>query len=130
MNGRLLMNGRGRNERPSDGVERAPANDGVPVFEMNERARRAFGSRRGGKRVRAMIENSLGENRSVTLDFQGVGVFSSGFADEVFGRLFVEMGPTAFMARVKMLNVDPTVSGLIDRAIEQRARHGNGKPGA
>lgn len=124
------MNGSGRNERPSDGVERAPANDGATVFDMNDRARRAFGSRRGGKRVRAMIENSLGENRSVTLDFQGVGVFSSGFADEVFGRLFVEMGPTAFMARVKMLNVDPTVSGLIDHAIEQRARHGNGKPGA
>lgn len=122
------MNGSGRNERPPDGVECAPANDGVPVFDMNDRARRAFGSRRGGKRVRTMIKNSLGENRSVTLDFQGVGVFSSGFADEVFGRLFVQMGPTAFMARVKMLNVDPTVSGLIDRAIEQRARHGNGKP--
>lgn len=75
-----------------------------------------------------MIENSLGENRSVTLDLKGVKVFSSGFADEVFGRLFTEMGPTAFMTRVKMLNVDPTVSGLIDRAIEQRARLGNGPP--
>ena len=107
-------------------IERASENDGAPVFDMNGMARPAFGSRRGGKRVRGMIGNLLRENRSVTLDFKDVAVFSSGFADEVFGRLFVEMGPTAFMARVKMLNVDPTVSGLIDRVIKQRARLGNG----
>lgn len=120
------MGGSGRNGRASDDVERASENDGDPVFDVNGMARPAFGSRRGGKRVRAMIGNLLAENRSVTLDFKGVAVFSSGFADEVFGRLFVEMGPTAFMTRVKMLNVDPTVSGLIDRAIEQRARLENG----
>lgn len=124
------MGGNGRNERSPDGVERASENDGAPVFDMNGMARPAFGSRRGGKRVRAMIENLLGENRSVTLDFKGVAVFTSGFADEVFGRLFVEMGPTAFMTRVKMLNAGPTVEGLIDRAIEQRTRLGNGNPGA
>ena len=124
------MGGSGRNEQSPDGVERASKNDGDPVFDMNGMARPAFGSRRGGKRVRGMIGNLLRENRSVTLDFKDVAVFSSGFADEVFGRLFVEMGPTAFMARVKMLNVDPTVSGLIDRAIEQRTRLGNGNPDA
>lgn len=124
------MGGSGRNGRSPDGVERASENDGAPVFDMNGMARPAFGSRRGGKRVRAMIGNLLRENRSVTLDFKGVAVFSSGFADEVFGRLFVEMGPTAFMTRVKMLNAGPTVEGLIDRAIEQRTRLGNGNPGA
>ena len=124
------MAGIGQNGQLSDSVERASDNDGERIFVMNERARHAFTSRRGGKRVRAVIEDLLSENRSITLDFDGVGVFSSGFADEVFGRLFVEMGPTAFMARVKMLNVDPTVSGLIERAIEQRARLGNGHPDA
>jgi len=58
----------------------------------------------------------------VILDFNGVGVISSSFADEVFGRLFVEMGPCAFMTRI----VDQTVEGLIDRAIVQRTRLGNG----
>ena len=38
----------------------------------------------------------------------------------------VEMGPRAFMSRIKMRNVDPTVEGLIDRAIMQRTRLGNG----
>lgn len=62
----------------------------------------------------------------VLLDFNGVGVISSSFADEVFGRLFVKMGPRAFMTRIDVRNVDPTVGGLIDQAIVQRTRIGNG----
>lgn len=73
-----------------------------------------------------MLENLLREGQAVTLDFSGVGVVSSSFADEVFGRLFVEMGPRAFMTRIAMRNVDRTVEGLIDRAIVQRTRLGNG----
>ena len=73
-----------------------------------------------------MIENLLREHRPVLIDFDGVGVISSSFADKVFGRLFVEMGLRAFMTRIQMHNVDPTVEGLIDRAIMQRTRLGNG----
>ena len=110
-----------------DYVEREFENEeGELVFDMHERARRHFGSRQGGKRVRAMIENLVRAGRPVTLDFDGVGVFSSSFADEVFGRLFVDMGPRAFMTRISMRNVVPTVEGLIDRAIVQRTKLGNG----
>ena len=73
-----------------------------------------------------MLENLLRERRTIVLDFSGVGVISSSFADEVFGRLFVEMGPRAFMTRIEMHHVDPTVEGLIDRAIVQRTKLGNG----
>ena len=96
------------------------------AFNMKEHAERDFSSRQGGKRVRRTIENLLRERRAITLDFIGVGVISSGFADEVFGRLFVDMGPRAFMTRIEMRNVDRTVGGLIDRAIVQRTRLGNG----
>ena len=101
--------------------------EGELVFNMRERARRHFSSRQGGKRVRAMIENLVRTGRPVTLDFDGVGVFSSSFADEVFGRLFVDMGPRAFMTRIRMRNTVPTVEGLIDRAIVQRTKLGNGE---
>ena len=112
---------------PCDHVERAFENRGGElVFDMREKARRDFGSRQGGKRIRSMIENLLRDRRPVILDFDGVAVISSGFADEVFGRLFVDMGACAFMTRVEMRNVDPTVGGLIDRAIAQRTRLGNG----
>ena len=66
------------------------------------------------------------ELRSRVRDAEGAGVISSSFADEVFGRLFLGMGPRAFMTRIEMRNVDSTFEGLIDRAIVQRIRLGNG----
>lgn len=73
-----------------------------------------------------MIENLMAGSDVIVIDFSGIGVVSSSFADEVFGRLFVKMGPGAFMRRIEMRNVDSIVEGLIDRAIVQRTRLGNG----
>ena len=100
------------------------------IFSVKEKAGAAFGSRGGGQRVRTQIENLLRDREQIVLDFEGVGVISSSFADEVFGRLFADMGFSAFTRRIVMRHVDPTVGGLIDRAIEQRVRLGNGKPDA
>ena len=96
------------------------------IFRMKTKAGRAFGSRTGGKHVRKMIDNLLREREVIVLDFEGVGIISSSFADEVFGRLFVNMGFRTFTRRIEMRNVDPIVDGLIDRAIEQRTKLGNG----
>ncbi|MCY3955128.1 MAG: DUF4325 domain-containing protein [Nitrospira sp.] len=112
---------------PYDYIERTFENkENKLVFNVKDTAQRDTGSRQGGKRIRGMIENLLRERRPVNIDFDGVGVISSSFADEVFGRLFVEMGPYDFMTRIKICNADPTVKGLIDRAIMQRTRLGNG----
>jgi hypothetical protein len=112
---------------PGDYIERKFENEeGELIFSVKDEAQRDTGSRQGGKRIRGMIENLLREHRPFIIDFDGVGVISSSFADEVFGRLFVEMGPRTFMTRIQMRNVDPTVEGLIDRAIMQRTRLGNG----
>jgi len=121
---------RGRpHDPPYDFVEREFEDErGDLVFGMRETAFPHFGSRLGGKRVRRMITNLLRTRRSIVLDFEGVGVFTSSFADELFGRLFVEMGAMAFIKRIRMVHVDPTVEGLIDRAIAQRARLGSGEP--
>ena len=96
------------------------------VFVVKDEAQRDLGSRQGGIRIRGVINNLLRSHTPVVLDFDGVGVISSSFADEVFGRLFVDMGPRAFMKRIEMRHVDPTVEGLIDRAIMQRTKLGNG----
>lgn len=117
-----------KHEPPFDYVEREYENEqGDLIFYMKEQAQRDFGSRQGGRRIRATIENLLRSHRPIILDFNGVGVFSSSFADEVFGRLFVSMGPRAFMTRIRMRNVAPTVDGLIDRAITQRTKLDNGE---
>ncbi|MDE2654630.1 MAG: DUF4325 domain-containing protein [Gemmatimonadetes bacterium] len=111
---------------PHDFVERVFESDtGLLVMKMADKASSHFGSRKGGRHIRRVVENLLRDHPAIVFDFKGVGVFTSSFADEVFGRLFVSMGPRAFMTRIQMRNVDPTVEGLIDRAIVQRTRLGS-----
>lgn len=99
---------------------------GEVVFAVKTDARGDIGSRHGGRRVRQVLENLLRDHQVVTVDFEGVGVISSSFADEVFGRLFVDLGPRAFMTRIEIKSAGTVVDGLIDRAIQQRVRLGNG----
>ena len=111
-----------------DVVERRYETDeGNTVVNIKEESHGDVGSRRSGIRVRSKIENLLSMRRSLVLDLAGIGVVSSSFADEVFGRLFYELGPRSFMTRIELRNVDQTVEGLIDRAILQRTRLGNGE---
>lgn len=111
-----------------DSIERRYETDeGVAVLNLKDEARRDVGSRRSGIRVRAKVENLLSMTRTLAVDLDGIGVISSSFADEVFGRLFYELGPRSFMKRIELRNVDQTVEGLIDRAILQRTKLGNGE---
>ena len=82
-----------------------------------------FGSREYGRRARTKIDNILLErNSKILFDFINIPVISSSFADEVFGKLFSELGPMDFMSRISFTNVDPTVKKLIDRSISQRMK--------
>ena len=120
---------RGEVHHPAhDVVERRFEDDtGGIVFSVKNEARGDIGSRHGGRRIRQLIENLLRDQGAVSVDFNGVGVISSSFADEVFGRLFVSLGPRGFMRRIEIVKAAPTVEGLIDRAILQRAKLGNGE---
>lgn len=118
---------KGRNHDPAfDYIERKYEGDsGEIVFVLDDEAQRDLGSRQGGARIRRMIENLTKDYGCIVIDFAGIGIISSSFADEVFGRLFVQLGPRAFMTRIRMQNVDPTIEGLIDRAILQRTKLGD-----
>ena len=83
-----------------------------------------LGSRAGGKFVHTLLKNMLkelkkGERQHVVVDFADVGVISRGFADEVFGRLYVQLGPH-YHRKLDIRNADPVVQHLIDQAIVQR----------
>ena len=93
-------------------------------FAIRDEAGQYLGSRAGGRRVREIVEERLRSDGAATLNFGGVAVISSGFTDELVGRLFAELGPRAFMSRVQIHNANATVDGLIERAILQRAAGG------
>lgn len=83
----------------------------------------SLGSRSAGKAAYTYLKNIL-QNTDIsglTVDFSGVSVISSSFADEVFGRLFVDLGPMVFMGRVRFLHANAEVLTIIDRAIVQRS---------
>ena len=109
-----------------DYVERLheSANDDITVRAFD--ICKTFGSRESGKEARLYIENmtrSLSGNK-VIIDFDDISVISSSFADEVFGKLFIELGPMKFMRMIKIVNAASVVEALIDRAISLRSKSG------
>lgn len=82
-----------------------------------------FGSRLSGRYLREKCRYLLGQesNKRLILDWAGVPLISSSFADEALGKLFVTLGPLQFGARVKHRAIEPINIGLINKAILQRA---------
>ncbi len=100
--------------------------EGDDVWVVAKEICKTFGSRESGAEARRYIENVISsvEGRPIHIDFDGIPVISSSFADEVFGKLFVTLGSMKFMRLVHIENTVSTVEGLIGRAIDQRSRTG------
>lgn len=79
------------------------------------------GSRASGREVRTLVENlSETENRKIVLDFCNMENCSSGFVDELLGRLLEKYGFVAFSQRISLVNVQGIVALLINHSIAQR----------
>lgn len=99
--------------------------DGGVVLRL-ARETEGVGSRPAGAFIRRKIVHLLSQEQSkvLVLDWEGISVVSSSFADEALGKLFVEIGPLAFSSRVKHRNLSSVNGALIDNAILQRvAQH-------
>jgi anti-sigma regulatory factor (Ser/Thr protein kinase) len=94
-------------------------------FKLSEECA-SFGSRVSGKPVRQKLQNLLKMSGSsvVCVDFDGIPLLSSSFADEAFGKLFLLLGPIGFMQRMRLQNMLGTVEGLVNKAIAQRMQVG------
>ncbi|WP_165604374.1 STAS-like domain-containing protein [Mycolicibacter sinensis] len=89
----------------------------ISVSEIEE----SLGSRKLGSEIRTRLENYMSAGAQyVTLDFKGVGVVSSSFADEVLAKLASDMGELEYRRRVFVDNASPTNRALIERAIALR----------
>lgn len=115
--------------RPVDYIELRYEQDDLKAipFKLIEQAP-SFRSRPAGRPARVKLANLVLScpGQTILVDFSEIPVVSSSFADEVFGKLFAELGPMRFMQSVRMVNVTPTVQALIDRAITQRMQSSNG----
>ena len=83
------------------------------------------GSRAQGTEVRNRILNYLAAGaREIVLDLTGLPIVSSSFADEVLGKLALEMGELEYRRRIFLDGASATNRGLIERAIELRLQAG------
>jgi hypothetical protein len=93
----------------------------VAVMELEQ----ALGSRAKGAEVRTRLVNYLSAGAEfIVMDFAGVGIVSSSFADEVLGKLAAEMGELQFRRRIFVDSASPTNRALIERAIALRIDSG------
>jgi hypothetical protein len=118
---------KGKKYSPVDFIELKyeKVEDGNIHFLLKEETP-SFGSRVSGRPIRNKLANLLrmGWDEKIIIDLADVPIMSSSFADEAFGKLFLEAGPMEFMRRFEFVNVMSTVQQLIDRAISQRVSSG------
>ncbi|MFC1513193.1 STAS-like domain-containing protein [Thermodesulfobacteriota bacterium] len=115
----------GKPHYPADFIETKLENEeGERVTFVMKKEAVSFGSRRAADPINIKLKNlvELCVACKIFVDFDDVAVISSSFADEVFGKLFVEMGPLAFMQKFEFLNTSDIVKSLIDRAIVLRSQ--------
>jgi anti-sigma regulatory factor (Ser/Thr protein kinase) len=102
---------------------------GVMRFELAKEAS-GFGNRVTGQRMRTKIENLLAAAPQdlLEIDFSGVELIASSFADEVFGKLAVALGFVGFATRMRLVNLNQFCRGIIDDVVKSRIvqSHGGG----
>lgn len=119
----------GLNQRKFDPVDRLElkyevGSDDTIEFNLKDESE-SVGSRVAGKKVRTKLRNLIAcSNSKIRVDFSKINLISSSFADEVFGKLFLEMGPIGFINRIDLAKVEPTVKLLVEKAIAQRLSFG------
>jgi hypothetical protein len=118
---------KGEKYRPVDFVETEYErnSEGKIIFYLSKESN-SFGSRVAGKPIRIKLSNLLhmGETGKIYIDLEGIPIMSSSFADEAFGKLFLEAGPMVFMQKFEFVNVMEIVQLLINKAIGQRMAAG------
>ena len=118
---------KGQKYTPVDFVEmKYEKNDDGNIHFLMKNESQSFGSRVAGKPVRTKLSNlfKMGGEGKIIIDLVDIPLMSSSFADEAFGKLFLEAGPVKFMQRFEFVNVKATVQQLVNRAIAQRMAAG------
>lgn len=78
------------------------------------------GLRKTAKTLKQKVLESVASNTPVVIDFTDVESVSSSFADELIGKLYIQIGAETFKKMVKMINVNDDIKLIIKIAIKDR----------
>lgn len=85
------------------------------------------GTRNSGRQMRTKTINLINSKPGypIYVDWEGVPIIASSFADEFMGKLFIALGPTTFSSLIRNKNMEILVQQLLDKAISQRLTQEN-----
>ena len=90
------------------------------VYKLEEKSS-GTGTRQSGERIRNELTNIYKETkRGIEIDFDGVSVISSSFADELIGKLVAEYGFFGFTQIFRLKNMNEIVQSIVNRSVSQR----------
>jgi anti-anti-sigma regulatory factor len=105
-----------------EAIEDTQGEHRVHVSQFEE----GLGTRRSAEQIRIKLMNFLNDGiPRLVLDFSDINVISSSFADEVLGKLALQMGLVQFINRFRLDNMSDTVEAIINRAVQQRIAEGD-----
>ena len=101
-------------------MESFEADNGEVRISVTKEAQ-GLGTRRAAEPLRTKVMNILRETRgNVVIDFDGVPLVSSSFADEFVARMVTELGFVAFQQAVRLENMSGLVQRMVNHAVMQR----------
>jgi hypothetical protein len=100
-----------------DGLE----NDlGEIVFLLKDKSS-GFGTRKAGQKMRNEIINIHQETgQPVVIDFSGIALVASSFADEFLGKLVLELGFFGFNSAIRLRNMSELTQSIVQKSVSQR----------
>lgn len=88
-----------------------------------EKANGGTGTRNSGKEIRTYALNTAKIAKNpILLNFKGIDVISSSFADEFIGKLVANIGIIEFTNHFKIINANDFVKGMLNKAIAERLK--------
>jgi hypothetical protein len=113
----------GKEYKPADYIEiQYETDEQNSLFIKMKDETTGFGTRISGSQIRTKFINLMNAEPTYPLivDWVGVPVISSSFADELIGKLFLRLGAMSFSAKIRNVNMEPLIVGLLDKAVAQR----------
>lgn len=101
-------------------MESFESHNGEVRFSVTREAQ-GLGTRRAAAPLRTRVINVLRETQgTVVIDFDGVPLVSSSFADEFVARMVTELGFVTFQQAVRLENMSELVQSMVNHAVMRR----------
>ncbi|SEP47312.1 STAS-like domain-containing protein [Propionispora vibrioides] len=101
-------------------IENLENDQGILEYKLAEKSS-GTGTRQSGERIRNEIINIYNDSKQVIeIDFGGIAVISSSFADELIGKLVIKYGFFNFTQIFRLKNMNQIVQAIVHRSVSQR----------